>query len=193
MTPDTRKERENAVYEAALRLTAKGINPAGMKVQQIADEAGIGKGTVYEYFDSKDEILHGMALYCFDTEIARIDALMEPCTTLEAMEDATLAYLEDLSRNRMETYQVIAASIGAPNATDDMACRMSVLKDVLHKTIARLRQNGEIADLPDDYCDLALLSAAAGGLVSMCWAENCPNAANRARNLRTLIHRALNP
>lgn len=28
-----------------------------MKVQQIADEAGIGKGTVYEYFASKDEIL----------------------------------------------------------------------------------------------------------------------------------------
>jgi len=72
MTPDIRKERETALYEAALRLIAKGGNPAAMKVQQIADEAGIGKGTVYEYFASKDEILQGMALYCFDTEIARI-------------------------------------------------------------------------------------------------------------------------
>jgi AcrR family transcriptional regulator len=66
MTPDIRKERETALYEAALRLIAKGVNPAAMKVQQIADEAGIGKGTVYEYFASKDEILQGMALYCFD-------------------------------------------------------------------------------------------------------------------------------
>lgn len=57
MTPDIRKERETALYEAALRLIAKGVNPAAMKVQQIADEAGIGKGTVYEYFASKDEIL----------------------------------------------------------------------------------------------------------------------------------------
>lgn len=48
MTPDIRKERETALYEAALRLIAKGVNPAAMKVQQIADEAGIGKGTVYE-------------------------------------------------------------------------------------------------------------------------------------------------
>ena len=48
MTPDIRKERETALYEAALRLIAKGGNPAAMKVQQIADEAGIGKGTVYE-------------------------------------------------------------------------------------------------------------------------------------------------
>ena len=54
MTPDIRKERETALYEAALRLIAKGVNPAAMKVQQIADEAGIGKGTVYEYFASKE-------------------------------------------------------------------------------------------------------------------------------------------
>lgn len=79
MTPDIRKERETALYEAALRLIAKGVNPAAMKVQQIADEAGIGKGTVYEYFASKDEILQGMALYCFDTEIARIAVLI--CST----------------------------------------------------------------------------------------------------------------
>ena len=57
MKPDTRKEREIALYEAALRLIASGVNPAAMKVQQIADEAGIGKGTVYEYFSSKEEIL----------------------------------------------------------------------------------------------------------------------------------------
>ncbi len=113
MTPDIRKERETALYEAALRLIAKGVNPAAMKVQQIADEAGIGKGTVYEYFASKDEILQGMALYCFDTEIARIAVLMEPCTTLQELEDAVMAYLQDLSGNRMGTYQVIASSIGA--------------------------------------------------------------------------------
>lgn len=94
MTPDIRKERETALYEAALRLIAKGVNPAAMKVQQIADEAGIGKGTVYEYFASKDEILQGMALYCFDTEIARIAVLMEPCTTLQELEDAVMAYLQ---------------------------------------------------------------------------------------------------
>lgn len=54
-----------------------------------------------------------MALYCFDTEIARIAVLMEPCTTLQELEDAVMAYLQDLSGNRMGTYQVIASSIGA--------------------------------------------------------------------------------
>lgn len=78
MKPDTRKEREIALYEAALRLIASGVNPAAMKVQQIADEAGIGKGTVYEYFASKEEILHGMALHCFDTELPALPRYWSP-------------------------------------------------------------------------------------------------------------------
>lgn len=156
MTPDIRKERETALYEAALRLIAKGVNPAAMKVQQIADEAGIGKGTVYEYFASKDEILQGMALYCFDTEIARIAVLMEPCTTLQELEDAVMAYLQDLSGNRMGTYQVIASSIGARENLRGMDECVQALRGVLHRTMAALRQKGEINPaLPDDYCDLA--------------------------------------
>jgi len=171
MKPDTRKEREIALYEAALRLIARGVNPAAMKVQQIADEAGIGKGTVYEYFASKEEILHGMALHCFDTEIARFAALLEPCTTLQGLEEAVLAYLQDLSGSRMGTYQVIASSVGPQNTPEGMDLRLTALHGVLHKTIAALQQNGEIdPSLPDHYCDFALLSAAAGGLMSMC----CP-------------------
>lgn len=195
MTPDTRKERETALYEAALRLIAKGVNPTAMKVQQIADEAGIGKGTVYEYFASKEEILRGMALHCFDTEIARLAALMKPCTTLNGLENAVLAYLQDLSGNRMGTYQVIASSVGAQNIPDGMDLRITALRGVLHKTIAALRQNGEIdPSLPDNYCDYALLSAAAGGLMSMCYlAKRAESADALMQNLRTLIHRALNP
>ena len=65
-------QRETAIYQAALGLIAQGASPAAMKVQDIAQAAGIGKGTVYEYFTSKEEILQGMALYCFDSEIAHI-------------------------------------------------------------------------------------------------------------------------
>ena len=194
MTPDIRKERETALYEAALRLIAKGVNPAAMKVQQIADEAGIGKGTVYEYFASKDEILQGMALYCFDTEIARIAVLMEPCTTLQELEDAVMAYLQDLSGNRMGTYQVIASSIGARENLRGMDECVQALRGVLHRTMAALRQKGEINPaLPDDYCDLALLSAAAGGLIGLCYVSKHPDALTPIQNLRVLIHRALNP
>ena len=149
---------------------------------------------MYEYFASKDEILQGMALYCFDTEIARIAVLMEPCTTLQELEDAVMAYLQDLSGNRMGTYQVIASSIGARENLRGMDECVQALRGVLHRTMAALRQKGEINPaLPDDYCDLALLSAAAGGLIRLCYVSKHPGALAPIQNLRVLIHRALNP
>ena len=143
MKPDTRKEREIALYEAALRLIASGVNPAAMKVQQIADEAGIGKGTVYEYFASKEEILHGMALHCFDTEIARFAALLEPCTTLQGLEEAVLAYLQDLSGSRMGTYQVIASSVGPQNIPRGHGPAPYGPARRAAQTIAALQQTGD--------------------------------------------------
>ena len=53
MTMDNHAARKAAVYEAALQLVARGVSPAAMTIQQLADTAGIGKGTVYGYFSSK--------------------------------------------------------------------------------------------------------------------------------------------
>jgi len=48
-------EKINAIATAALHIFAeKGY--AATSVEQIAEAAGIGKGTVYEYFPSKEEI-----------------------------------------------------------------------------------------------------------------------------------------
>lgn len=51
-----KKEKRGEILDAAIRVLArKGINAA--TVADIADAADVGKGTIYEYFRSKDEIL----------------------------------------------------------------------------------------------------------------------------------------
>jgi len=55
-TPQARSPRREAIMDAALELFGKsGLD--GTSVETIARDAGIGKGTVYLYFKSKDEIL----------------------------------------------------------------------------------------------------------------------------------------
>lgn len=50
-----RKEKRDSILAAALKAYCTyGIS--GAKVQDIADMAGIGKSTVYEYFKSKEEL-----------------------------------------------------------------------------------------------------------------------------------------
>ncbi|WP_461207414.1 TetR/AcrR family transcriptional regulator [Clostridium sp. DL1XJH146] len=51
------KSKKKAIFEAVLELVNEnGVN-SSIKIADIAQKAGIGKGTVYEYFKSKDEIL----------------------------------------------------------------------------------------------------------------------------------------
>jgi AcrR family transcriptional regulator len=53
------EERQRDILEAALRLFAdKGFNET--TVQDIAEAAGMGTGTVYLYFPSKEHVLHGL-------------------------------------------------------------------------------------------------------------------------------------
>jgi AcrR family transcriptional regulator len=54
---NSQKKRETEVYTVAARLFArKGFHATRM--QDIADELGMQKGSLYYYFDSKDELLN---------------------------------------------------------------------------------------------------------------------------------------
>ncbi|QSX05507.1 TetR/AcrR family transcriptional regulator [Sedimentibacter sp. zth1] len=49
-------DKKEQIFEATLSLFKEGNTLSNIKVIDIAKKANIGKGTVYEYFDSKDEI-----------------------------------------------------------------------------------------------------------------------------------------
>ncbi|MBT3228603.1 MAG: TetR/AcrR family transcriptional regulator [Candidatus Marinimicrobia bacterium] len=51
--------KADAIIRAAIHIFARDGLEKG-KIADIAKEAGIGKGTVYEYYSSKDEIFHAM-------------------------------------------------------------------------------------------------------------------------------------
>ena len=188
-------QRETAIYQAALGLIAQGASPAAMKVQDIAQAAGIGKGTVYEYFTSKEEILQGMALYCFDSEIAHIRSRFAVCESLSDLEDAVVGYLQDLAGHRMGTYKVIADNLGGACPPGGAMERFAALRSLVGETLARLQALGEVDPaLPVDYCAGALLSAAVGGALSFCYlAELGQSAPALPQHLHTLIRRALAP
>ncbi len=51
-----KEAKRKKILEASMRVFAKkGVENTKMK--DIAKSAGIGKGTIYEYFNSRDEIL----------------------------------------------------------------------------------------------------------------------------------------
>ena len=196
MTPDSHALRKAKVYEAALTLTAQGISPAAMTIQQLADAAGIGKGTVYEYFASKEEIWQGLARYCFERENERIALRFGGCRTLADLEKELVDYLQEVAAQRMSTYKILAASFGQqgplPDCTDDCRRQLTALTDAL---VARLQAAGEIdPDLTMDACRTSIFCTVTGGLIALCCSAGSGDALpDLPQNLRDNLHRSLRP
>ncbi len=59
-----------AMYQAVMEFINEGCDINTLKVADITGRAGIGKGTAYEYFSSKEEIISSSVLYyvqeCFE-------------------------------------------------------------------------------------------------------------------------------
>ena len=55
--------KEKAIYQAVLELFEEGADLNCLTVAEITKKAGIGKGTAYEYFSDKEEMIAKALLY----------------------------------------------------------------------------------------------------------------------------------
>ncbi|MBN1247151.1 MAG: TetR/AcrR family transcriptional regulator [Anaerolineae bacterium] len=96
--PDVSEERTAQIIEAATALFAgKGFDRATM--EDIADQAGINKATIYLYFDSKDALIRAIAEALFAQELADLQAAHDrPGTATERL----TAYYEALIADEAE-------------------------------------------------------------------------------------------
>ena len=56
-------DKMRLMFEAVSELIRQQRDISTIKVQDITAEAGIGKGTAYEYFSSKEEIIANALMY----------------------------------------------------------------------------------------------------------------------------------
>lgn len=72
--PDVSLERKHQILNAAEEVfSRKGFDEA--RIDDIAEETGLSKGTIYWYFDSKDEIIIGILDRIFQREFKHMESL----------------------------------------------------------------------------------------------------------------------
>lgn len=69
--------KAEALFQAVDQLMLEGIDINSMTVAQIAGRAGIGKGTTYEYFETKEELIAGALLYKISNMCRKVTDEME--------------------------------------------------------------------------------------------------------------------
>jgi AcrR family transcriptional regulator len=101
-----RGEKRPLILQAATEVFAEqGF--ASVTVAEIADRAGIGKGTVYEYFSSKDELLFAVFEWMNEKIFERIRSLLDEGGTTRERLQRMLDLGARITREQVEMQAVV--------------------------------------------------------------------------------------
>ena len=98
---DKQKKRKDIIEAALAVFSRMGYRHA--KIKDIADEAHMGKGTVYEYFRSKQELFLQMCESLFEQYIEdqkkSLELVSSPVEQLRAMPTISSGHFANCSRS----------------------------------------------------------------------------------------------
>jgi AcrR family transcriptional regulator len=150
--------RCQAIREAAMRVVArKGYDH--VTVQDIADEAGIAKGTVYLYFRSRDDVLEKTMSISFEDFHALIrDAISGGVTFRERIERVVKAQLDYFEQQQefFRLYLAMAEPLGERRLRKHTSYRTHVAQ--LVSMVEEAAAKGEVRDCPPERIAIALAS-----------------------------------
>ena len=112
---DLSSERPRQIIEAAFKVFARDGLTARMS--DVADEAGVSKGTLYLYFDSKDHLIEALVMAMFDEDLQSLQAIVDEDRPVA---DRLLDYVHEAAAHFaiMQEQAAIAAEVFAAAARD---------------------------------------------------------------------------
>ena len=178
-------KRQILVNAAAEVFAKQGF--AKTRVSDISQYAGVGKGTVYEYFSSKEELFFAVFEWIKDEIRSRVDAVVDDHTSARDVLNAIFRTTADIITEHREVFSMNlefwAASRGS--AFEDRfsaACRSMYheYRTLTAEVIRRGQQNGEFRpDLDADRISVVIVSAL-DGLGVQCWFDETVDAVRAA-------------
>jgi AcrR family transcriptional regulator len=183
-----KQERHDAILDAAERLLAR-VPDRVASVAEVADEAGLGKGTVYLYFPSKEELLlavHERAMDSFFADVAAIVARPTPLRIDDMMQLTRRHIVEPplVLPLAARCFGLMAHSIPAAAACafkERMGKRLALVGAGLERQFPQLPAGGGVALLRRSYAlmiGLWQMSNSTRGGPALCGATNIgPDAA----------------
>lgn len=152
--PEVRKRtpevRSRQILDAALTIFGEqGL--AGARIDDIAERAGISKGTVYLYFASKDDLFREVTRDAFREVLASVDHLSSLPTAAEQLAGFCRSYWKSVRSPRFETvFRLTMAEIHRfPELSREYSEEVrEPIKQIVAGILDRGVQNGEFE--PDD-------------------------------------------
>lgn len=154
------------MYQAVMELIEEGEDPNLLRVSAITERAGIGKGTAYEYFDSKEEIIIYSIVYQMQALVSameqrlqgklsfqeKLDCLLDEAGVRNGKKNCFLKLVHLLTDNSELSRQV-------RSKLDSELFRQYGIMQFFRRTLGEAVESGELrGDLPLDYMAFSLVS-----------------------------------
>ena len=97
---DVKDAKKENLYQSVLQLLEQGSDIHDIKVSDIARAAGMGKGTVYEYFTSREELIARAVLYAIHLKVLEVNELLQSTRGFDAMLRCLCSYIIEQSRTQ---------------------------------------------------------------------------------------------
>lgn len=132
---DAARNRESLLAAAAEEFAKRGLHAS---VADIASRAGLGKGTVFRHFPTKDDLIAAIVL-------DRIALLTAEGERLSGAADAGAALLEFLTVATRQRQQLDLSFLqGADELTPEVTQAQARLFQVIHTLVDRAREHGAV-------------------------------------------------
>ncbi|SDW42819.1 TetR/AcrR family transcriptional regulator [Paenibacillus sp. CF384] len=178
MNRELKKEQTRTrIKEAALSLFAE-LGYEQTSVESIAKQAGVAKGTFFNYFSCKDELICDLQAFFALNEVAKLKDKPGPLVPRLQLLIFQIVKQFELSKPLMRA--LFQAILGSAKALDTHNSMLTSLKEALLPLIAEGQENGEFRrDMPAEMMAQQAFQAYFGTLFVWSMEENEDSLDNR--------------
>lgn len=166
-------EKEIAIYEGLTRLMKEGANPYSIKVSDIAKAANIGKGTIYDYFDSKEEAISKSIIYNIINEIKNGFSRIVTKSNFKEKFYEILQIVAESLENNLSTFNMLLSAGGIKEFYEyivdekyDLSQFISVINNEVSNLLELGFNEGIISTKESDYYRLMTVRGAISGFAN---------------------------
>ena len=120
-------DKKKSILYATIKLLNSGIQSHKLKVSDIALEAGVGKGTVYEYFSSKEDLVKEAIILSVNEGIEDACAEIGRAKGFEGKFYAYMSIMDRENKNVLTVAKSLIAPLGSVNNFEELFENMPTL------------------------------------------------------------------
>ncbi|MBS4537092.1 TetR/AcrR family transcriptional regulator [Clostridium sp. D2Q-11] len=153
-----KNQKEKDILEAAVKVFSRNGYHSS-KMQEIADQASVGKGTLYEYFKGKSHLFEEMMVYCMDKYIDELKNGINKSKNIEDILMDIARFHGKFLKDHLDMVQTFMNN--TTNISDDIRCKAFAHRELLINTITsyieEAKESGSIRkDIDEKVCAMTL-------------------------------------